>query len=329
MIARLATTVVLLLAGARAQETSENPFRPFDRAAFEAHLTSLGATAEQLAQFATAVADGSVDLAADSLLRSLVPALAAAANASENGEPKAALELAKLAAETQDPFVRAHARYHLGRTMVDNDDPEAAAEVLGDFLRHDRNRTPLDAEVAFFFASALADIPSRESAIAAFSDYLALFPEAPERFRAVAAQRRAELEAQFENALHELADEMQRTERDLKKSKTGQPTQDRQKEIVEQLQKIIEQMEEQEKKSSGAPSGNGPSMNPASKSALPEGAGRVGTLGKAPPAGDRWTRVKDRERDEVNVDIQAKLPERYRKLLEQYYDRLSKPKDRK
>ena len=119
---------------------------------------------------------------------------------------------------------------------------------------------------------------------------------------------------------------MKRVERDLKKTQTGDPTQVRQKDIVEKLQKIIEEMEEQEKKSSGAPGGNGPSQSPASKSALTEGAGRVGQLGKARPIGDSWGPLKDRARDEIEAELQTGLPDRYRKLLEQYYEKLGRGK---
>ncbi len=325
MTLRAILLATLFLAGATgAQETPrENPFKPFDRAAFEAHAKSLGATAEQLAAFDKGCAEKQQDLAADALLRALVPALGSAAKLGEDGDPRGALDLAKLATSTQDVFVRAHARYHLGRVMLDNDDPEGAAEVLRDYLRNDRSRTPLDAEAAFFFASALADVPLRESAVAAFSDYLELFPDAPERFRAVAQQRRAELEAQFESPLHDVADSMKRCERDLKKTRTGDPTQQIQKDIVEKLQQIIEEMEERERQSSGAPGGNGPSQSPATKSALPEGAGRIGQLGKAPPVGERWGDLKDRDREEIGADLQTNLPPRYRELLEQYYKRLN------
>jgi tetratricopeptide (TPR) repeat protein len=306
----------------------ENPFKPFDRAAFEAHVASLGASEDQLQQFAKACEDGQADLGADALMRALVIDLEDAAKLGESGDPRGALALAKLVTSTQDVYVRAHARYHLGRVLLDGEDPEGATEVLRDYLRNDRNKTPLDAEAAFFFASALADVPMREHAVAAFTDYLELFPAAPERFRAVAQQRRAELEAQFESPLHDVADEMKRCERDIKKLRTGDPTQGVQKDIVEKLQKIIEEMEEREKKAGGSPGGNGPSQSPATKSALPEGAGRIGQLGKAPPVGERWDVLKDRDREEIGADLNTGLPSRYREILEGYYKRLNRAKNK-
>jgi hypothetical protein len=156
----------------------------------------------------------------------------------------------------------------------------------------------------------------------AFQDYLRLFPTAPERFRAVALQRAAELQTQLDDPLHQLADAMKGVERDLKKSRTGDPTQERQRDIVEKLEQIIEEMERQEQQSGGNPTGNSPTTSPASESAAPDGESRVGSLGKVPGVGDRWGNLKDRDRKEIEAEVTTGLPERDRDLLKRYFGRL-------
>lgn len=158
----------------------ERPFRPFDREAFVAHLRTLGADDAAVAAFAADADAAGLGAAADDLLQRLVPAYGAAVERALDGDPRAALELAACVAG-DDPYLRAHGRYHLGRVFLDADDPEAAVEIFAEFLREDRNRTPLDADVAFFYASALADIPLTEPAIRAFDKYLTLFPDATAR----------------------------------------------------------------------------------------------------------------------------------------------------
>lgn len=323
----LLATVAALACGARAQEP-KSPFTPFDQAAFLAHVKSLGAGEAELTRFAADAEDISVAVAADELLQRVVPEFGAAVALSNEGDPRAALELGKLA-DSQDPYLRAHSRYHLGRVLLDGDDPEAAVKVFAEFLDQDRNRTPLDDEALFFYSSALADIPVPAHAIEAFADYLRLFPNAPERYRAVAMQRKAELETQLDNPLHDIADVMKAVERDIKKARTGEPTQKEQKDIVARLQKIIEELEEQERQSGGAPSGNSQSQAPASHSAAPTGESRIGSLQRVPGVGDRWGNIKDRDREEIEAEVQAKLPERYRKLLEDYYQRLNRGAERK
>ncbi len=317
-------------AASPAQDQDRNPFQPFDRDAFVAHVKILGASDEVIAEFLADCDEGLAGRAADDLLRDLVPALDEAAVLAEDGDPRAPIALLKLVqdqgAADGDAYVRAHARYHAGRAFLDADDPERAVEILTEFLRQDRNRTPLDAEVAFFYATSLADIPEPQSAAIAFTDYLRLFPTAPERFRAVAMQRKAELESQFDSPLHGLADVMKGVERDLKKTKTGDPVQTEQLEIVEKLKEIIEKMEEQERQSSGAPGGNQPSPAPASSSALSEGASRVGTLGKVPGVSDRWGEMKDKDREAIENEVNARLNGRYRELVEAYFESLNKGK---
>lgn len=302
-------------------QVEDPPFRPFDVAAFETHARQLGAGDEKIAAFRAAAEDSSFAIAADELLQELVPAFGAAAGSAFDGDPSAVVDLAKLLAG-EDLYLRAHARYHLGRALLDGDDPDGAAQVFADFLQQDRNRTPLDAEVAFFYASSLADVPMPGHAAQAFQDYLRLFPTAPERFRAVALQRAAELQTQLDDPLHQLADAMKGVERDLRKSRTGDPTQERQRDIVEKLEQIIEEMERQEQQSGGNPTGNSPTTSPASESAAPDGESRVGSLGKVPGVGDRWGSLKDRDRKEIEAEVTTGLPERDRDLLKRYFGRL-------
>jgi tetratricopeptide (TPR) repeat protein len=316
----LGLAIVGAASSLRAQ-VEDPPFRPFDLAAFVTHARQLGAGDEKIAAFRAAAEDSSFAIAADELLQDLVPEFGAAAGAAFDGDPSAVVNLAKLLAG-EDLYLRAHARYHLGRALLDGDDPDGAAQVFADFLQQDRNRTPLDAEVAFFYASSLADVPMPGHAAQAFQDYLRLFPTAPERFRAVALQRAAELQTQLDDPLHQLADAMKGVERDLRKSRTGDPTQERQRDIVEKLEKIIEEMERQEQQSGGNPTGNSPTTSPASESAAPEGESRVGSLDKVPGVGDRWGSLKDRDRKEIEAEVTTGLPERDRDLLKRYFGRL-------
>jgi hypothetical protein len=304
-----------------------NPFRPFDPTAFEHHVRGLGAGPEQIEAFRAGIRDHP-GISADGLLRSLVDSYGRAVDQAENGDPRAALSLAEIVASTKDLYVRAHARYHLGRTFLDGDDADKASHVLADFLQHDRNLTPLDAEAAFFYATSLADTPMPGLAARAFGDYLRIFPDAPERYRAVAQQRRAELLAQFLNPLHEIADSMKGIERRLRRAETGRATQDEQHNIIARLQELIDQLEEQEKQSSGGPSGNTQPNAAANNSAAPSGASRIGDLARIPGVSDRWGDLKERKRKEIEAEAQTKLPSRYAKMLEDYYKKLGRGRSR-
>ncbi len=312
-----------LLLGAAAltaqPERRANPFTPFDLSAFEQEMQALGVDAERLAQLRQDVEEGSLARAVDDLLRERNESYDRAVGLAEDGDPRAALELTKVLASTQDARLRGHCRYHLGRVFLDADDPEAAAGVLAEFLRDDRNRTPLDGEVMFFYARAQADLPAPEMAQQVLRSFLDHFPNAPERYVSAALQQIAELEAQV-GPLHEVADVMKVCERRIRKTDTGKDTQERQEQVISQLETILEEMIQRESQS-GGPGGAG--NTPASFSAAPPGESRIGNLGSKAGIADRWGSMQDRERDAVVSELRDSLPGHYKQMLEEYYRRLN------
>jgi tetratricopeptide (TPR) repeat protein len=326
--ARILIAALLALAAMPAQQqpapTAQNPFTPFDRAKFEQMAQQLGAGPAMLQTFAANIAEVGLARAADDLLRTAVPPFDAAVKCHEAGDPAAALELTKVLASTGDPLLQAHVRYHLARVFLDSDDPERAVEVLNEYLQKNLNLSPLDGEAAFFYSQALAEIPRPDLALPRFRAFLQWFPEASERFRSAAHQQILELERQQESRLHQLADGMKRTTRDLRKQKTDKPVQLDQEKYIEELDELIEMYEEMENQSSGAPSGNQQSSSPADKSQLVEGDGSVGDLQKRPTLADRWGNMKDRDREKIRAAVQQGLPPQYQKMLEQYYEKLGR-----
>ncbi|MCA8974519.1 MAG: hypothetical protein KDC98_07340, partial [Planctomycetes bacterium] len=300
----------------------QNPFSPFDQARFLEECKQVGATAQQVEQFGQNIGEYGLARAADLLLRVAVPSFDAAVKLQQDADPSAALALTKVLAAADQPLLRAHVRYHLAEVFLDSDDPESAVDVLGQYIGEDINHSPLDGEVAFYYAQSLAEIPYPDLAIPRFRAFLQWFPEASERFRSAAHQQILELERQQESRLHNLADRMKKTRRDLKKKKTDKPIQIEQEKFVEELQELIEMFEEMEKQAGGPPSGNGPSSNPATQSGLPEGDGSVGELTNKPTLADRWGDMKDRDREKIEAEVQNGLPPQYRKMLEQYYKKL-------
>lgn len=323
------TLLCALLGGAAAaqnggmplqQGTVPSPFEPFDRVRFEAAAQQLGASPQQLEAFGKAIAEVGLSRAADDLLRAAQPAYDAAVKRFEDGDLAAALELTKILAGTKDPLLQAHVRYHLARTFLDSDDPEAAVEVLNDYLTENINRSPLDAETAFFYSQALAEIPLPELAIPRLRAFLQWFPDASERMRSAAHQMIRELEQQQGSRLHQLADSMKKTSRDLQKKKTGEPVQLDQEKFVEELDSLIEEFEKRENQSTG---GGGSGSTPAQSSNLRGGEGQVGDLKPdKQPSSDRWAPMRDADRKKIEAEVQNGLPPQYRKMLEKYYKKL-------
>ena len=297
-------------------------FKPFDRAKFEKHMQALGVTERQIASFRKNVEDESAKHAVDDLLMTTFKDYRDAVALADKADPRAAIELTKVIEGNTDPYVNAYARFQLSRFFLNSDDPEQASAILSEFVDKNLNLTPLDSEVIYFYGSALAMIPDREKATAFFAAFLREFPNAPERLRSSAAQIKAELEQQ-EGMLHDISDIMRFCERKIRKTSTGKPTQDKQKIIIEELQKIIEMMEKQES-SGGAPGGPG-GLKPAENSALPGGDGATGSLKKAPrKVAEKWGALKPGERKAIEAELNGKMSPRYKKMLEDYYKKLGK-----
>jgi tetratricopeptide (TPR) repeat protein len=326
--AMIACIACLLALPAAAQEPAgsgdvvANPFKPFDRAAYEQRLSKLGATPAQLTIFAEEIEEYGVSRAADRLMQKVLPAFGEAVVLAFDRQPRAALALAELLGNA-DETLGAHVRYHMAQVFLEGDDPERAVEILNEYLRQNINLTPLDGEAAYYYAQALAEIPMMEHALPRFRAFLQWFPDASERFRSAAQSRIAEIEGQQDSRLHALADDMKRVTRDLKKQKTDDPVQTDQLEMIEELNELIEMYEEMERQSSGgSASGNQQSQGPATQSSLPEGEARVGELKNRVSTADRWGDMRDQDRKEIESQVQNKLPPQYRKMLEQYFKKL-------
>src|SRR5690606_38357288 len=132
------TAIAAILGGLAAQDgAKELAFRPFDQAAFEAHMQAAGVGAERLEAFRRNVVDESARLAVDHLLREKFDPYRKGVLLAEDADPRAALELTKLIQADTDPYVNAYSRYHLARTFLQSDDPEEAATILAEFVDND------------------------------------------------------------------------------------------------------------------------------------------------------------------------------------------------
>ncbi len=296
-------------------------YKAFDQKAFEDHVRKQGATEAQIQAFRLAVEAETAKYAVDGLLRKLFPDYAKAAKLAEDAEPAAALALTKVITSSNDSYVTAYARYQLARFLLDTDEPDDAARILAEFVEHHLEKTPLDSEVIYFYGHALAQIPDRERAILFFHAFLREFKQAPERLRASAAQILAELERQ-EGVLHEISDIMKNCERKIRKTDTGKDTQDKQKHVIEWLEKIIEMMEQQQQ--GGGPPGGAGGIRPATHSALPGGEGKTGPLRNVKNVADKWGKLKDEERKSIEAELKSKMPSHYKKMLEEFYKKLGK-----
>lgn len=243
-------------------------------------------------------------------------------------------------------YHRAHITYFLGRALLARDDLEAAAIALESVRGRQRLSTAFTDEATLYLASVYARLPDLDGAAGAANRSRArqlveellgegrrrpIYPEAPERVREGALWLERELRGEGSGPLLELAKRMETIERLIRRTKTDDPTQERQRQVVVALDRLIELLREKEQGGGGGGGGGqgnrrGPprgnrSNAPAQESTLPGGEGGQGPLteGVNGPVSDSWGDMPDREREQAEQFLRERFPTRYREIIEGYY----------
>lgn len=159
-------------------------------------------------------------------------------------------------------YHRAHAAYFLGRALLGRDDLEAAAMALELVRGRLRAGTPWTDEATLYLAGIYARVPEVDESRAASNRSRArhmleallpeekgkrpIYPDLPERVAEGAVWLRRELRGEGSGPLLELAKRMETIERLIDRTRTDDPTQQKQKEVVVTIDKLIELMREKE-----------------------------------------------------------------------------------
>ncbi len=246
----------------------------------------------------------------------------------------AAVERFEALQRSEDEYVRGYATFRYGLAQMNRERYEEAGQAFTQVLNEFRF-TGCDTDAAFYLVVCLGQEREKEKAIAAANAFLKDYPDAPERYRKAMEQLKNELVQEWESPLYDLAGRMSHVAKKIDGGETGDPTQQKQKEIVAIIDELIKRAEENEGQGKGGGGGNGgqPKGNqqpssPANQSKAPPGASRIGDLRPNPKKkpGDAWGEMRDKEREEVLQALKEQFPDRYRELLEQYNKALAEGK---
>lgn len=247
---------------------------------------------------------------------------------------QAAAIMHDLASEA-DPFVAVHAAVYEIKALVALERMLEAGSRLGDLAAAPHKvdeYSYFQSEVDFLRAFSLLSDLRYEEAEAALKRFLLDHSDASARLTIAARQMLMELANREPEKLGDVVDLMDFSGKRLKSEDAGETVRTRQQRILDLLDKLIKEEEEKEKQSqnsgggssSGTPN-NSPS-NPMQQSQLPGGAPEAGQLRAARRAnpGEAWGAMPPAERERVLQALRGTFPTRYRQLVEQYYEELSK-----
>jgi hypothetical protein len=264
----------------------------------------------------------------------LVQALAAL-NVEKTAE---ALPILEKLGGSPDPFLAKHAAWFRVRALIDSERYEDALAALPAAQTNAARYTQMADEMLYTEGLLQSYLLDRPAAAATLQRFLEGYPLASAEQRGTALRLLDELARVNTNSLPEVITLMNESRRRLHLSDGGDLTQNRQKQVVDILDTIIKKLE---KKGGGGGGGGGGGSSSSSASGGQGGVsggggggakesslagGASGTNLERPADGgnpDAWAKAYARDRETVQRELQTRLPDRYRDLIEQYYRSLS------
>lgn len=225
--------------------------------------------------------------------------------------------------ESMNGFAKQHLRLFVGRFLAQRQLFEEALEVL---ITVDPQQIVDPA--SYFFQRAICEhqLLKKADAMKSLGSLLDNTQNVPERYKAVAALMRHDIEQLREASLGEVAKKMSDVERRLNFGRGGEKTQKLEEEIVEALDEIIKKAEQQQQ-SAGGGGGMGGNQNQsggAASDSSVKGATAPGEVDQK-DIGNKagWGSLAPKKATEAKNVINRNFPSHYREAIEQYFKKLA------
>lgn len=178
---------------------------------------------------------------------------------------------------------------------------------------------------AYYFHRAVCEFSLHQVAEARNSlDKLQRVPGIAARYRVVSDSMREVLADLKKESLGGIAHDMRDVERRLDLERPDEKTVALENDILERLDKLIDDLENQDKSDSGASGSSSPrSMAPARQSQLLGGKGEGKVDEKSFRDRGKWGNLPDKDRERAIQDIGRDFPGHYRDAIEQYFRKLA------
>lgn len=222
------------------------------------------------------------------------------------------------------PLVRDNMRLVYGRWLAQNDFFDEAAEQLSQ-LSTDQ---VLDSSTLLFYQAVAAQrLLKKEECLEALEKLLENEDDIPLRFRRIAAMMVADLRPLEQDSLDEIARLMDDIQRRQRLYRSGKRVRDEEDDVLEKLNKLIDELEKQAQSQAQAASSSNSSdaSKPAEDSFLPTGGRPPGDVTqRSQEPGENWGDLPPKDQAEAMAELEEGLPPHYRKIIIEYLKRLAK-----
>ena len=269
-------------------------------------------------------------------LTKIYPAYGTALESTQDEELASAIQQLKPFLSSQDKFLAADASFFLARSLMNEQQHEAALPILetlsSDMLNHSLHTGP----AVYFSGVAQASLLENQRAIKSFTAFLNEYENAPERLRVAAWRQIQTIQKVEQGTMTDVLQRMDYSRRRLEIENTNEDTQTQQERVVSMLGKLIKKEEKKEcsncnskknsenkqgkeAKGSSGKKGQGKSDSGGASNNSNGVVRRSYDDGPASP----WSQLRDRSRDPANNAVKERLPARYKRVVEKYYGKTS------
>jgi hypothetical protein len=224
--------------------------------------------------------------------------------------------------ERESPFVRNHVRLLLGRWLAQN---HFYDEALAELVQIDPTDVLSPASVLFYKSLVEHQLLKKDDCIESVERLLENESELPTRFAVIGKMMLADLKPVKEGSLDEISRLMEDIRRRTGLNRSGKLVLVLETEVIEKLDKLIEQGEKQQQQSQSQAESNGQSESsqPMQDSQAAGGSGDGSVTNKDLADGGQWGDLPPAERAAAMAEMAKDLPPHYRAAIEAYFRRLA------
>jgi len=224
--------------------------------------------------------------------------------------------------ETLDPFVRENLQLLYGRWLAQH---ELYDEVLNTLENIEPQKVVDPAALLFYKSVASHHLLKKELCLDSVNKLLENEESIPFRYKSLANLMKADIAPLKTDSLDEIARLMDDIQRRLNFGRAGTTVRDQEEDVIAKLDKMIEELEEQQKKQGGG-SKPGSGSNPSKPMNDSQAGGGTGD-GDAPPrrigSGSGWGNLPPKERQEALQQIAKELPAHFREVVQEYLRKIA------
>jgi hypothetical protein len=226
--------------------------------------------------------------------------------------------------EGQTNYLFGTLRYYLAQRLVLARLFDEAKKVLEDLIP-ENSIDP--AGVLILKAMVFHHFSEKEEGLAALKEFRAVAERGHVSRRAAELAKLLQFDWERESKEEEtqkIARQMNDVRRRLGQGRTDDDTQDAESDVMQSLDKLIEQLEQQRQRQRQEGGEGRQSNNPAEESGrfTQKGPGNVDRREFSP--GDNWGDLPPKDREEALLKIEKEFPAHYRDIIEQYFREMAK-----